>query len=423
MLNGASTDDMRSNLKTLDAMPFRTGLSSRPSLPEAVWAAMALRPLQALEFGALRVMLPSGRVLTFTGGRPGPAAEVSLLRSRALRRLALAGDIGLAEGYVDGDWDSPDLTALFELAALNRHSLISRCEPSAFLRLAGRLLHGMNANTRRGSRRNIAAHYDLGNAFYREWLDATMTYSAGIFAAGDDLERAQHRKYRRICDLLNLQPGERVLEIGCGWGGFAEVAARDYGATVHGVTLSREQLAYARARIADRGLRDRADFHLTDYRDLDGTFDHIVSIEMFEAVGEAYWPDYFGVVNDRLRPGGGAVLQSILIDPRRFDAYRGSPDFIQRYIFPGGMLPTRNLLVDHAAAAGLALRDEFAFGPDYGRTLACWKERFEQNWTRIHQYGFDERFRRLWRYYLGYCEGGFNGGAIDVAQFAFVKGA
>lgn len=388
------------------------------------WTPLILRLLRGLEAGKLQLVLPDGRRLAFAGQEPGPAAEVVVRQSRVMRRLLLGGDLGFAEAYLDGDWDSPDLSALFELAACNRDILVERTRPNALGRLMARLAHGLNRNSRRGSRRNIAAHYDLGNDFYAAWLDGTMSYSAAIFSAPDEaLEAAQKRKYRRICRELDLRPGQHVLEIGCGWGGFAEVAASEFGARVTGITLSREQLAFAQARMAAQGLSDLVELRLQDYRDLQGHFDHIVSIEMVEAVGERYWSGYFDTLRTCLKPGGRAVLQSILIGDAHFEGYRRSPDFIQRYIFPGGMLPTQTRLVDHADVAGLRLADVHLFGIDYAETLARWHAAFERNWPQIRARGFDGRFRRLWRYYLAYCEGGFRGGAIDVGQFTLVRDA
>ena len=408
-------------------MTLRESFEKPAPMALAVRAASAVGPfwlnairhaLRDLARGQLLVRLPDGREVCIRGTAPGPLAEVAIERTRALRRLVLGGDIGFAEAYLDGDWTSPDLAAVFELAACNREVLGNRLDPWPGQRLLGRLAHVMKGNSRRGSRRNIAAHYDLGNDFYTAWLDPTMSYSAGIFAAGDDdLERAQERKYRRICHELKLAPGQHVLEIGCGWGGFAEIAASEFGARVSAITLSREQRTYTEARMVAAGLADRVDVRYLDYRDLEGQYDHIVSIEMVEAVGEQFWPGYFETLFRCLRPGGRAVLQSILIDAAYFEGYRQSPDFIQRYIFPGGMLPTRELLLEHAEAAGLVPAGELSFGTDYATTLAQWDRRFLDSWDEVRKLGFDERFRRLWHYYLAYCEGGFRGGVIDVAQF------
>lgn len=388
------------------------------------WTPAILRLLRGLECGQLRLHLPDGRCMSVQGQLPGPRVDVLVKRHRAMRRLVLGGDIGFAEAYIDGDWACRDLPGLFELAARNHPVMVRRMEPNAMGRLLGRLAHARNRNSRRGSRRNIAAHYDLGNDFYAQWLDNTMSYSAGIFSGeGGSLEAAQRRKYRRICNELRLRPGQRVLEIGCGWGGFAEVAAAEYGAKVTGITLSREQLAYARERIATQGLSGQVDLLIKDYRDLIGRFDHIVSIEMVEAVGQEYWSGYFETLARCLKPGGRAVLQSILIAEENFEGYRRSPDFIQRYVFPGGMLPTHDRLIRHAAAAGLECADTHLFGQDYAETLALWRAAFESNWPAISKQGFDDRFRLLWRYYLAYCEGGFRGGAIDVGQFTLAHRA
>jgi cyclopropane-fatty-acyl-phospholipid synthase len=271
--------------------------------------------------------------------------------------------------------------------------------------------------------RNIHAHYDLGNDFYRLWLDGSMTYSAGLFE-GDhrrSLEQAQAAKYERICRQLALGPAHRVLEIGCGWGGFAEYAARTRGCRVHGVTLSTEQLAFAEKRIDAAGLSLLATFELIDYRDVEGSFDHIVSIEMFEAVGEHYWPDYFRQLHARLKRGGRAIVQTIVIADALFERYRSGTDFIQQYVFPGGMLPSPEVFARQAAGADLSVIDRLAFGGDYALTLAHWHRSFDAAWPEIAAQGFDERFRRLWRFYLAYCEAGFRSGATDVYQFLLEK--
>jgi cyclopropane-fatty-acyl-phospholipid synthase len=282
--------------------------------------------------------------------------------------------------------------------------------------------HKAHANTRRGSRRNIAAHYDLGNAFYSQWLDPTMTYSSGVFERADmSLEEAQRNKWRKLAETLDLKPDHRVLEIGCGWAGFAIFAAQEYGCKVTGITLSQEQLAYARKTVEKAGLSDRIDIQLIDYRDVKGEFDRIASIEMFEAVGEEHWPAYFNVVRERLKPGGIAGLQIITIDEARFETYRTTPDFIQLYIFPGGMLPSPTALQAAATHQGLGFETVRTFALSYAETLRRWRERFEDCWPSISTMGFDERFKRMWEYYLASCEGGFRAGAIDVGQFRLTR--
>jgi cyclopropane-fatty-acyl-phospholipid synthase len=388
-----------------------------------IWTRRGLGLLARLPRGRLTLVLPDGRRVAFEGREPGPAATVELKDLSVIRRFMLGGDLAFAECFMEGLVDSPDLPALIELFSRNKDTTKHQSRARPLTRLVRRVLHMLNRNSKRGSRRNISYHYDLGNAFYARWLDPSMTYSSAYFEGSQqDLEAAQKAKYRRLCADLDLKAGETVLEIGCGWGGFAEVAARDYGAHVHGITLSTGQLAFARERIAKAGLADKATFELRDYRDMTGTFDKVASIEMFEAVGERYWPTYFRSVADRLKIGGRAALQIITIDGRSFDAYRRHPDFIQRYIFPGGMLPTREHVIDHAARVGLGGLAERGFGLDYARTLAEWRTRFLEAWPEIAPLGFDERFRRMWLYYLAYCEGGFRAGNIDVRHFAFQRG-
>ena len=368
------------------------------------------RMLEKLDNGRLEVRLPDGASALFGEGEPGVVLHVH--DEAMFGRVLARGDIGLAEAYLDGQWDSPDITALLGLLARNREALKKAVYGSWRQLLAARVRHWLNRNSRAGSRRNIMAHYDLGNDFYRLWLDDTMSYSAAIYHEADDgsLRGAQQAKYGRILDRLQARAGERVLEIGCGWGGFAEMAAAR-GIDITGLTLSPAQLAWAQARVPG------ADLRLQDYRDLNERFDHVVSIEMFEAVGERWWPSYFETLAASLKPGGKAVVQSITIHDALFADYRKGTDFIQQYIFPGGMLPSRSAFRAQAAKAGLKVSDEFAFGHDYARTLAEWRSSFEQRWPEIQKLGFDDTFRRLWRMYLCYCEAGFLAGNIDVFQF------
>ena len=371
---------------------------------------LVLALLERIAGGMLEVRLPDGSRRLFGSGEHGVTLQV---HDEAMFGQVLArGDIGLAEAYLDGHWDAPDLPALLTLLARNREALSAAIYGSWPSLLAARLRHALNRNSRAGSRRNIMAHYDLGNEFYSLWLDPSMSYSSALYRPDDDgsLPAAQHAKYQRILDRLQAGPGERVLEIGCGWGGFAELAVRQ-GLQVTGLTLSPAQLAWARARVP------QAELLLQDYRDTQAQFDHIVSIEMFEAVGERWWPSYFSTVARTLRPGGRAVVQSITIRDDLFARYRRGTDFIQQYIFPGGMLPSRQAFRAAAARQGLQVTDEFGFGPDYARTLAVWRETFELQWPRIAALGFDETFRRLWRFYLAYCEAGFRAGSIDVVHF------
>jgi cyclopropane-fatty-acyl-phospholipid synthase len=352
-------------------------------------------------------------------GRPGtgPAAEIALASYDVLWRSLRRGALGFAESYVDGHWQSPDLAGVFRYFLANQRALKTSDAGRFRIAEADRHYHRARANTRDGAKRNIADHYDLGNAFYRLWLDDGMTYSSAMFGHPDEaLEVAQERKYARILAMLDLQPGQRLLEIGFGWGGLVERAARQ-GVAVTGLTLSREQLSDARNRLAAAGLADAADLRYEDYRDTTGSYDRIASIEMIEAVGAESWPVYFATLRDRLTPGGIAVLQAITIDEAHFDAYRLRPDFIQRYIFPGGMLPTAAIIREEAARAGLSLQAGQRFGESYATTLWHWLRRFEAGWPEIAKLGFDERFRRLWTYYLTYCAAGFEAGRIDVGLY------
>ncbi|MFI9651426.1 class I SAM-dependent methyltransferase [Guyparkeria halopsychrophila] len=374
--------------------------------------------LAGMRIGRVRVTTDDGGVAEFVGDEHRElSASVHLHHpARLLSRIARLGDIGIAEGFIEGDFTTDDLTSLLEIGARNFEAIGHDLRPGFWARLGHRIQHALRANHRGGSRRNIAAHYDLGNDFYRLWLDESMTYSAALFAEPDEaLATAQQRKYDRLLDRLDARPGDRLLEIGCGWGGLAETAA-GRGLRLDGLTLSTEQLAYGRDRLASAGLDDRAHLHLTDYRDQGGQFDHIVSIEMFEAVGERYWPTFFQTVHDRLKPGGRAAVQVITIDKDAFEGYRREPDFIQLYIFPGGMLPSIERFHADAATAGLTVRETALFGHDYARTLARWRERFDAVEDQLEALGFGHRFRQTWRYYLAYCEAGFLAGRINVAQ-------
>lgn len=390
--------------------------------PEPLWQRLICGWAGRLEHGRLTLVFPDGREFRAHGPQPGPSVTLRLHNARPVWKLIGNGGLGFAESHMDGDWDSPDVTALLELAILNGERLDDLLSPSTFLGWAARLRHRLRRNTRAGSRRNIAFHYDLGNDFYRLWLDETMTYSAALYDRPDrTLKEAQEAKYDRILRELEIGPCDRVLEIGCGWGGFAERAARLTGCHVTGVTLSREQAAFARRRLAEAGLADRADIRIEDYRDIEGRFTKIVSIEMFEAVGEENWPLYFERLRDLLAEGGRALAQVITIDESRFESYRRRADFIQTHIFPGGMLPSVTAFESAAKTAGLTVTDRFRFGRDYERTLAAWDRAFTAHWPRIVPMGFDERFFRMWRYYLHYCAAGFRTGRLDVVHFTLQR--
>jgi cyclopropane-fatty-acyl-phospholipid synthase len=400
------------------ATPARImGLSGLPASGKAVLLA-----LTRLRGGELTMVTPNGERLVFGEGAAKAALHVH--DYRLLKRVMKKGDIGFAESYVEGEWSAPDLAATLTLLASNAEQIMRYFTGGWVGRFINFVRHATRANSRAGARRNILAHYDLGNTFFQQWLDPSMTYSSARFDLGaETLEQGQRHKYRAIADKLELQPGQSVLEIGCGWGGFAEVAAGEYAANITGITISDAQLDYARARMARDGLAEKADIRRVDYRDMEGRYDAIVSIEMFEAVGEKYWPAYFAKVRDLLKPGGRAVLQIITIRDDLFDAYRRHADFIQHYIFPGGMLPSLERLRTETTNAGLTWRGHEAFGQSYAETLAEWARRFSGKWEKIKTLGFDERFKRLWLLYLGYCEAGFRTQRTDVIQLELARPA
>ncbi len=395
-------------------------------------ASPSLRVLTAIlsqmDRARLELTAPDGAVHVFgPGGAPVAHGKTSpaileLRSQRAASAILARGDVGFAEGYMDGGWSTPDLVQLLTVIAANQPALERAYYGRWWARLLLRLRHHRRANTRTQARRNIVAHYDLGNAFYALWLDRTMTYSAALFDGHADrpLADAQQAKYDRALAELDLAQGGRILEIGCGWGGFAETAARA-GHRVTGISLSDAQTAYARDRLARAGLADRAELRILDYRDARGPFDGVASIEMIEAVGERFWPHYFRTIRDALVPGGRACIQAITIADDRFERYRTQSDFIQQYIFPGGMLPSRGRLLSEARAAGLTLVNEHAFGRDYAETLRQWLGAFDDALPAIRAQGFDDAFVRCWRFYLAYCAAGFDTATTDVAQYTLAR--
>lgn len=372
--------------------------------------------------GVLTFVLPSGREICFEGQEPGPSARLIVRDFAFVNRVLASGDIGFAETYLDQQWDTPDMAALLGAFSLNFDKIQRLSLGAPIMWVINRLYHLFRDNSREGARKNIHAHYDLGNGFYSRWLDPTMTYSAARYETpGQPLADAQRNKYRLLAQRLALRPDHHVLEIGCGWGGFAEYAAGEVGARVTAITISQEQHDFARQRMFEQGLNERAEIKLVDYRDVEGPFDRVASIEMFEAVGEKYWPTYFGKIAEVLKPGGLAALQIITIRDEFFEDYRKRADFIQRYIFPGGMLISEARLRQETAAAGLGWQGLSRFGQDYADTLAEWSKRFEGAWSEIRELGFDERFRRLWRFYLGYCEAGFRTERTNVIHLGLSK--
>ena len=401
---------------------FVTSATQAKSRRLKVWERAVCRMADRIVTGSLTLTFPKGGFYRVDRQNGGTQAQLFLKNPRPIWRLATSGDLGFARSYIDGDWDSPDIGALMTLALENEHALSPVTRTSAIWGKLAYLKHRSRANTKRGSRKNIAYHYDLGNDFYSLWLDETMTYSSAFYQHPDaSLAEAQNAKYDRIIKELEIGPNDRVLEIGCGWGGFAEYAASTTGCHVTGITLSAEQAKFATERLAKAGLADRTEIRIEDYRDTKGSYDRIVSIEMFEAVGQENWPRYFETVRDRLKSGGRAMIQTITIEDHRFEGYSRNADYIQTYIFPGGMLPSFSTFREAAHNAGLAVKDWAAFGTHYAKTLRIWDNDFSANWDRIRDMGFDERFKRMWRYYLHYCAAGFSVGCIDVMQVKIAK--
>ncbi len=406
---------------------MNTTTSTMPhfELPEGTPAAArtVLRLMQSLQYGSITVQLPGGTMQRF-GGMAQPHATICLHNWKPCAAALKSGDIGFAESFIAGDWTTPNLTDLIRVLVKNRAAVDSMIFGSWWGRLFYRIKHLLNRNTRANSQKNIHAHYDLGNAFYQLWLDETMNYSSALFQGNyaQPMAQAQKDKVRRALQLANVKAGDRVLEIGCGWGALAEMATTEMGAHITGVTLSTEQLAYAQNRMQRFGVQSQADLRLQDYRDIqDAPFDAICSIEMIEAVGREYWPQYFATVSKLLKTGGRACIQSIVIDDALYARYIESTDFIQQYIFPGGCLPCPAEFKRQAEAAGLKVVDELAFGHDYAETLKRWREAFLSQREQVMANNFDERFMRIWEFYLAYCEGAFAENNIDVVQYTLQK--
>ena len=384
---------------------------------------MVLRMLGRLESGALRITLPDGQSAVFGNHLHAQPVGITLNNWQVCFAVLKSGDIGFAESFINNDWETDNLPGLIELFVHNREAVEAAIYGTWWGNLFYRVKHLLQRNSKQGSRKNIHAHYDIGNDFYKLWLDPSMSYSSALFDGRGDttLEQAQTAKYERVLSQLAVAPGANILEIGCGWGGFAEVAARAGAARVTGLTLSTEQLSFAQDRLRDAGLSDRTDLKLCDYRDVDQQFDAIASIEMFEAVGEQYWPAYFNCIARNLKSGGHACIQSIVIADPLFQRYRKGTDFIQQYIFPGGMLPSPTAFCEQAEQQGLQVIDRFSFGLDYARTLQIWRDNFKAALAQIKAQHFDQRFLRTWEFYLAYCEAGFRAGSIDVVQFTLRK--
>jgi len=416
-----STDILQPNPLFPRSDPSNRELAALKTAPAAFRTAVniARRTWQA---GSLTFVTPSGVELLVQGREPGPHGRLVIHDFKFVGRVLAAADIGFGEGYMAGEWDTPDLSALLEVFTLNFDHLEKLVTGTPWARTLNFLAHLLNRNSKKGSRRNIHAHYDLGNAFYSRWLDPGMTYSSARFETPNEtLSQGQTNKYAALARQIDLRPDHHVLEIGCGWGAFAEFAAKDVGAKVTALTISPSQYEFARKRLFEKGLAERAEVRLLDYRDVEGRFDRVASIEMFEAVGEAYWPRYFDKVREVLTPGGQAGIQVITIRDELFKVYRTRSDFMRKYIFPGGMLPCESRLREETDRAGLEWRGISRFGQNYARTLSEWGARFEEAWEDIKNQGFDERFRRLWRFYLSYCEAAFRTGRTDVVQVSLAR--
>ena len=409
-------------LRPISAILDRSSGKAAHALRTALLSYSSSKLTRSIRKGRITFVLKGGRQVVHDSDQPGPDATIYLNSLKAISRMVSGGYLGLAEGYLAEDWSTPSLRDVFDFGTANAGPLDANLSGNLFVRALSAVQHSRRRNSRGGSRKNIAEHYDLGNRFFEIWLDPSITYSSALYDRENmTLAEAQACKYRRILDKLDVQSHHHVIEIGCGWGGFAEFAARETGARVTAITISREQHDFAQARMKKAGLSGLVDIQLRDYRDLTDQADHIVSIEMLEAVGEDYWPGYFQTVSRCLRRGGAAMIQVITVPDEDFAAYRKTVDFIQRYIFPGGMLLSPFQMAQLSNGAGLTLDDGFMFGPDYARTLDLWQAEFQRHWSTIQSLGFDERFKRMWEYYLDYTSAGFRSGATNVGQFLLRK--
>ena len=392
-----------------------TDTKGQKNLPR--YFPQVMEMLNGLQRGRMDIILPDGRHFRAEGKEPGPVAELHIHNKDVFARLIREGDLGFSESYLEEWWSTPDLQAFMDLVSTGNEALYDGFPGMGVVRFYEQLRFWLQRNHKAQARRNISYHYDLGNEFYKLWLDDTMTYSSGLFLNGQEsTESAQTAKYASMIDQMGAQPGDHLLEIGCGWGGFAEYAARDRGLRVTGLTISKEQFNYAQQRIEKAGLSDLVSFKLQDYRDETGSYDGIASIEMFEAVGEKYWPVYFETLRERLKPGKTATLQIITVSDQRWEVYKRGVDFIQKYIFPGGMLPSPAVLRAQVEQAGLAVERSIEFGKSYDITLRRWHETFNEKWDQIAEMGFDNRFRRMWNFYLTSCASAFDSKGVDVTQ-------
>ena len=401
-------------------MSVLTSTDNQQNLPR--YFARVFNLVRKLNSGRVDFILPDGRQFRAEGAKPGPVAEVFINNPDVFARLVREGDLGFSDAYLDGWWTTPDLQAFMDFIHADNDDMYDEFPGMGLVRAWEKARFWFQSNSKRQALKNISYHYDLGNDFYSLWLDDTMTYSSALFSTSQEsLENAQVAKYASMIDQMGVKPGDHVLEIGCGWGGFAEYAAKERGLKVTGLTISKEQLAFARKRIKNNGLGDKVNLKLQDYRDETGVYDGVASIEMFEAVGEKYWPIYFNKVKQCLKPGKQATLQIITIHDARWEVYRKGVDFIQKYIFPGGMLPSPTVLRQEVAKAGLNVQHSIEFGKSYSQTLRRWFEVFNDQWDTISGMGFDDRFRRMWNFYLTSCAATFESGNCDVTQITLQK--
>lgn len=378
--------------------------------------------LSQAKYGSIEVFYKNELVFSYNGELEGPRAMVTLVNKKCLDDFFLKGDLGWAESYIEKNWESSNLSDFLEWGAKNFHEFSKYIRGKWFIILYLRIKHYLNKNSRSGSKKNISFHYDLGNSFYEKWLDKSMTYSSAMFEKQtDDLFKAQINKYSNLAKITNIRNKDKVLEIGCGWGGFSSYLAKNFSADVTAITISKKQYEKVKEKVFKDKLADKVKVQLIDYREIKGQYDKIVSIEMFEAVGERYWSKYFEILKNNLKNNGSIGLQTITIEDKFFKKYRKFPDFIQTYIFPGGMLPSVEEMTKILKSNGLFIKEQKMFGNDYARTLKLWSRSFEGSWEKIKKEGFNETFRRMWRYYLGYCEGGFKSGNINVGQFLIKK--
>ncbi|WP_282128332.1 cyclopropane-fatty-acyl-phospholipid synthase family protein [Roseobacter litoralis] len=399
-----------------------TSTDGQTNLPR--YFVQSFKVAQKIKAGRLDIILPDGRTFSASGSLPGPIALLEVKNTDLFARLVREGYVGFSEAYMDDWWSTPDLQAFMDLVNSDNDDMYNGYPGQKLVQLFERLRFWLQRNHKAQARKNISYHYDLGNDFYGLWLDDSMTYSSALFETGQEsLEAAQTAKYKLMVDEIGAKPGDHILEIGCGWGGFAEYAAKERGLRVTCLTISEEQFKYAKERIEKAGLSDLVDFKLQDYRDESGSYDGIASIEMFEAVGEKYWPTYFSKVRDRLKPGKSATLQIITVADDRWEAYRNDVDFIQKYIFPGGMLPSPSALKDQVVRAGMGVERSVEFGQSYAITLKRWHETFNEKWDQVSAMGFDERFRRMWNYYLTSCAAAFETANCDVTQITIKRPA